>query len=146
MARLYIDQREIELPAPCFTSLDQVLKHVEESHLQPNTLIRQIQVDGLPLASEAFQDNPSSILHRIAERERIEIVTGTVWDVAQDSLREAVEYLGRVESISPELAATFRSAPRAEAFEQLKQLYEGFYWLNLLLDRLQTTFQLTLES
>src|SRR4029453_18644535 len=55
-------------------------------------------------------------------------------------------YLGRVETISPDLASTFRAAPGPHAFEQLKQFYDGFYWLNLLLDRLQTTFQLTLES
>jgi hypothetical protein len=146
MARLYIDQREIELPAPVFRSLDQVLRHVEESHLAPNTLIREIQVDGQPLGSEAFQENPSRILEHIAERDRIEIFTGTVWDIARDSIREAVDYLGRVETISPDLALAFRASPGPDAFDRLKQFYDGFYWLNLLLDRLQTTFQLTLES
>src|SRR5262245_23601532 len=146
MPRLYVDQQEVSLPAAGFTSLEEILKLVEETHLPPNTLIREIQVDGLPLSSEQFQSSPSTVLERIAERDRIEIFTANVWEIATDSIREAIEYLVRIETVTPALATSFRAHPGPERFENLRQLYEGFYWLNLLLDRLQVTFQFNLDE
>jgi hypothetical protein len=143
MTRLYIDKREIAPLPPDMTSLDQVLKLVEANHLAPQTIIRQVHVDGLPLLPE---DRAACLPERIDNREMIEIFTGTLSEVAIDSIREAVTYLERVESATHSLATSFRLTPGPEAFENLKQFYEGFYWLNLLLDRLDNSFEITLES
>jgi hypothetical protein len=145
MTRLFVDEREIAVPQPVFSSLDDVIRHVESSHLPPNSVIRQINVDGRPLVSEEFQKDPSAILAGIERRERIDILTGTIIDIAADSIREADSYLERVNSLTPMLAASFQASPGPQAFENLRQLYEGFYWINLLLDRLETTFQISLD-
>src|SRR5262245_54488854 len=114
MTRLYIDQQEIPLPVAGLTSLEEVLKLVESTHLPPNTLIREIQVDGQPLSSEQFQSSPSALLEHIDERDRIEIFTATVWDIADDSIREAIDYLTRIEAVTPTLASSFRAYPGPE--------------------------------
>jgi hypothetical protein len=143
MTRLYIDKQEVTPIPPDLTSLEQVLKLVEANHLSPRTIIRQVQVDGLPLIPE---DQAACLPDRIDNREKIEIITGTLSDVAVDSIREAVTYLERVESATPSLAASFRVSPGPDSFENLKQFYEGFYWLSLLLDRLDSSFDVSLES
>jgi hypothetical protein len=143
MTRLYIDKQEVAPLPPDLNSLDQVLKLVQTTHLSPNTVIRQVQVDGLPLIPD---DRDSCIPERIDNREKIEIFTGTLREVALDSIREAITYLERVETATPSLASSFRGAVGQEAFENLKQFYEGFYWANLLLDRLEQTFRIPLET
>ena len=143
MTRLYVDKQEITPLPPDLNSLDQVLKLVQRMHLSPNTVIRQVQVDGLPLISD---DRTSSIPERIDDREKIEIFTGTLQEVALDSIREAITYLERIEAATPSLASSFRAGAGPEAFENLKQFYEGFYWANLLLDRLQQAFHIPLET
>jgi hypothetical protein len=145
MTRLFVNEREIP-PPPELTSLDQVVRHVEQAHLPPDSIIRQISIDGLPLVSDELQQEPGTLLEGIEKRDRIDIVTGTVRDVATDSVREAVAYLDRITALTPDLAASFLATPGPEAFESLRQLYEGFYWLNLLLDRLESTFEITLDS
>jgi hypothetical protein len=143
MTRLYIDKQEVAPIPPDLTCMDQVLKLVEESHLSPQTVIRQVQVDGQPFMAEDRQACPQE---RIDDREKIEIFTGKLSEVAGDSIREALTYLDRVEGATPLLAASFRAGPGPEAFDNLKQFYEGFYWLNLLLDRLSQSFAIALES
>ena len=134
MTRLFVDEREVAFPC-VVTSLDQLLKHVEATEVAPKYVIHQVHIDGAPVLSE-FR---TAVLANIAERERIDIFTTPLEKVVQDSVREAISYLERAESVIPSLAASFQAYPGPEAFENLKQLYEGFYWLNLLLARLEKT-------
>jgi len=132
MTRLFVDEREVAFP--CFvTSLDQLLKHVEATEVAPKYVIHQVNIDGTPVLSE-FR---AAVRPSIAERERIDIFTSPLDKVVQDSVREALSYLERAESVIPSLAASFQAYPGPEAFENLKQLYEGLYWLNLLIVRLE---------
>jgi hypothetical protein len=86
------------------------------------------------------------MLDRIDTRDKIEIFTGTLNEIASDSITEGLAYLDRIESATPSLAESFRFCPRQESFENLRQLCEGFYWLNLLLDRLKINFGINLET
>lgn len=143
MTRLYINKQEVASLPPDLNSLEQVLELVETAHLSPNVVIRQIQIDGLPLIQE---EQAASLSEPIHLREKIEIFTSTLQEVALDSIREAMTYLGRVEAAIPSLASGFRNRAGAEDFENLKQFYEGFYWVNLLVDRLERSFQVPLET
>jgi hypothetical protein len=145
MARLFVNEQEIP-PPPELSSLDQIVRHVEQGHLPPDSIIRQITIDGLPLVSDDLQQDPGELLEGIDKKDRIDIVTGTIRDVAADSIREAHSYLDRLTLLTPDLATSFLATPGPEAFESLRQLYEGFYWLNLLLDRLESTFKITLDG
>jgi flagellin-specific chaperone FliS len=136
MTRLFIDTREVDFPHTEM-SLDQIIKHVESTEMAPDSVIRQIHLDGTPLISETVQESIPGSASDITDRERIEIFTSSISDIAKDSIAEAISYLARVESVIPSLSISFQSNPDPEAFQNLKQLYEGFYWLNLLLDRLQ---------
>ena len=143
MTRLYVDKREVAAIPPDLTSLDQVIKLVETNHLSPRSVIRQVNIDGLPLTA----DGPAACLPaRLVDSEMIEVFTGTLSEVAVDSIREAIVYLARIEEAIPSLASSFRNAMGPEAFDNLKQFYEGFYWLNLLLDRLAQSFAISLDS
>ncbi len=146
MPRLYLDEQEIQVSSGEANSLEQILKEIEDEHLPPNTVIRQIHVDGTPLLAEDFANEPSDVLAQVAEKEKIEVFTGSIGEVAEESVYEAIDYLKRVESSVPALISGFRSTPGPEAFESLRQLYEGFYWLNLLLDRLETTLEFDVAS
>ncbi len=146
MTRLFVDEREVSAPPPAFSSLEEVIRHVEANLLPPNSIIRQVSLDGEPIDADSCQADPSMILGDLARRERIDVFTCTIREIALDSIKEADRYLERVEAITPSIAAAFRAYPGPEAFENLKQLYDGFYWLNMLLSRLQTVFNLNVEA
>ena len=142
MTRFYVDNREIQPPIDV-SSLNQLLRHIEDVHLPPETVVRQIRIDGLPL--NAVPAEQSDFSCRIDQRERIEIFTGSFAEIARESIKDALQYLGRIEAAIPSLIKSFQDSPGPESFENLKQLYEGLYWLNLLLDKLKTKFQMDLN-
>jgi hypothetical protein len=144
MTRLFIDNQEITPPLD-FSSLSQILKHVEDFHLRPNTVIREIQIDGTPLVVPT-DEQKADYSFPIDRQEKVEISTGTITEIAQESIADALQYLKRVEAATPSLISSFQTSPSPEAFEGLKQLYEGLYWLNLLLAKLTTSFQLKIDD
>jgi hypothetical protein len=144
MTRYFINEREVT-PPENLSAFDQILKHTEDYHLPPNSIIRQINVDGYPLISDSFQ-NPGEMLKQIENRDRIEIVTGTMSEIAHESIVEALAYFDRMESLIPSLASSFQIYPGPESFENLRQLLDGFYWINVLLDKLAISYQLVLEN
>lgn len=146
MTRLFVDAQEIAPPPSVFSSLDNVIRHVEENHLPPDSVIRRIQVDGVPFEGSESAAASGTPAPPLPARQKVEVFTGTLRDVASDSIDEAVAYLERIESVSPSLVSSFRSGPGPRAFGDLRQLYEGFYWMNLLLDRLKKSFGLSLEN
>jgi hypothetical protein len=145
MTRVFINEREIAPPLD-ISSLDQIVKHVEDVHLAPDSVIRRICVDGLSLFPDVLHEGAREILRQIENRDKVEIFTGTLQEIARDSIMEAMAYLDRIEAVTPSLATSFQVRPGPESFEKLRQLDEGFYWLNLLLDRLKTNFQIPLED
>ena len=146
MTRLFVDEQEIPFPILATTSLEQVVSHVENTHLPAASVIKQIHLDGQPLVSDGFMNDPSRLAQAIENRDRIDVFTGTVGEIARDSIREAVCYLDRIEAVTPSLAASFHLSPGPEAFSNLKQFYEGFYWLTILLGRLETTFHIRMAN
>jgi hypothetical protein len=144
MTRFFVNEREIEIPLD-LSSLDQILQHAENLHLPPNSVIRQINIDGLPLMLDFPQDS-GEIFKQAENRDKVEIITGTLMEIAKDSIREAMAYLDRIEGLTPSLATGFQISPGPESFENLRQLYEGFYWMSLLLDKLSANFHISLES
>jgi len=145
MTRLFINEREIAPPSN-ISSLDQILKHVENVHLPPNSVIRRICVDGLSILPDALPDDINELLNQMENRDKVEIFTGTLSEIARDSIVEAIAYLDRIEAITHSLATSFQVSPGPESFNNLRQLCEGFYWLSLLLDKLEASFQITLEN
>ncbi|MGD0308281.1 MAG: hypothetical protein ABSC02_03245 [Acidobacteriota bacterium] len=143
MTRLYVDKQEVAAIPQDLNSLDQVIRLVERDHINGDAIIRQIQIDGHPLIPDG---NTHSLPDCIANKEKIEIFTGTLQEVALDSIQEAIAYLDRVEATTPVLANSFRNSIDASTFENLKQFYEGFYWINLLIDRLAQTFHVPLDA
>jgi hypothetical protein len=144
MTRYFINEREIAPPV-CPSTFDQILKHAEDLHLPPNSIIRQINIDGHPLISDSYP-NPGEILKQIENRDRVEIFTGTMSEIAHESIVEALAYFDRIEALIPSLASSFQIYPGPESFENLRQLLDGFYWTNILLDKLAVNYQLVLED
>jgi hypothetical protein len=145
MTRIFLDTREIASPVE-LSSLSEILRYIEDSHLSPNSVIRQIKLDGLPLDADSLRAEFPESVQAIGNRKKVEIVTGTVNEIAFDSIAEALAYLDRIETLIPSLAESFQSSPGPEAYEKLRQFYEGFYWLNLLLEKLQARFGVNLEE
>jgi hypothetical protein len=142
MARLYLNNEEITAPPPSLSSLEQVIKLVEENFLPPDAVIKQVSLDGSPVDANATKDDPSLVFGDLSQREKIEITTCTLKEIALDSIREAQSYLERAETLTPSIASSFRDFPGPETFESLKQLYDGFYWLSMLLDRLESVYRI----
>jgi hypothetical protein len=145
MARFYVDEREIDPPVDT-SSLDQILKHVEATHISPKSLIRQVRVDGIPIVSDDLAKDFAEVMCQLESGDKVEIFTGTLDEIARDSIAEALTYLERIEAGIPSLATGFQVSPGPESFESLRQLYEGLYWLTLLLGKLETCFHITLDS
>jgi hypothetical protein len=145
MTRYFVNEREID-PPPDLKSLDQLLKHVEDSYLPTDSVVRQIHVDGLPVMPTDSPDAFGEAFGAMEGRSVVEIFTGTLPEIAQESICEALDYLNRIETITPSLAASFEISPGPDSFEKLRQLNEGFYWLNLLLDKLEKNFHVSIEE
>ncbi len=145
MTRYFINDREIEAPLDV-SSLGRILKQVESSHLPPNTVVRTVHIDGSPVLPQNNTGNPLLAPEEIEKSEKIEIFTGTLDEIASDSVAEALAYLSRIEDATPSLAESFRFSPNPEAFEGLRQLCEGFYWLNILMEKLGASFHVNLQA
>jgi hypothetical protein len=145
MARFYINQREFAPPLEA-SSLDQILKYAEQSHIPPNSVIRQIHIDGIPMMPDSSPGDQSGVLSQLQSRDKVEIFTGTLEEIARDSITEAIDYLARIEAETPSLAMGFQVSPGSESFESLRQLYEGLYWLNVLLGKLEACFREPLKD
>lgn len=146
MTRLFVNNQEVTLPPPSLSSLEQVIKHVEDNLLPPDAIIRQVNLDGQPVDAGNCQADPAMILGDLAKRERVEVFTCTVREIAQDSIRESGAYLERIEALIPSIAMAFRDFPGPETFENLKQLYDGFYWVSMLFGKLETVFKINLDE
>lgn len=146
MTKLFVNNVEVVLPVNGLTSLEQVFRHVEQTHLTENSVIRHVHVDGLPVGSDELQSDLNSSPINIQNRHRIEVHTGTIAEVAKDSIAEALAYLDRMAPVLSSVGASFCATPGPESFENLKELLEGFYWINLLEDRLETAFRIDPES
>jgi hypothetical protein len=144
MTRFFVNESEIK-PPPGLASLDQILKHVEETHLSSDSVVKQIHIDGLPVLPDS-SENLSEAFREMANTKTVEIFTGTLAEIARESLSEAIHYVHRVESITPSLANSFQSSPGPDAFENLRQLSEGFYWLHILLENLEKSYGLSLKG
>lgn len=145
MTRYYVNGGEIEIDSD-FSSFDQILKYIEDRHLEPASIIREVHVDGRPLAPEAIRDDDGSFDRAGGGWEKIEIFTGTLADIAAESITGAQDYLLQIETGAPELAAKFQDFPESADFSNLGSLCEGFYFLCILLDKLATGYQLKLSE
>jgi hypothetical protein len=144
MTKYYVNGREVEIPAN-FSSFDQMLKHVEDKYLESTDIIRVIHVDGRPFSPELLRSGevgPDSI----GDWEKVEILTGTLAEIAVESIAGAQDYLLQIENAAPALAVKFQDFPEPEDFNNLGSLCEGFYFLSMLLDKLSIGYQLKLEE
>lgn len=145
MTRFYVNEREIT-PPPGITSFEEILKHVDGGQLPPNSVVRHISVDGNPIMQEDFDPDSTALFKQLENGEKVEIITGTMEEIVRDSLAEAFAYLDRAEEGIPALAQNFQTNPGPESFQGLRQLYEGFYWINLLLCKLSDNFNIGLNA
>jgi hypothetical protein len=145
MTRFFIDDKEIAPPLD-LSSIDQVLKQLESAQLPANSVVRKIQIDGIPVEFNDRANESCQLLEPLGNRNTVEIFTGTIVDLANESIVEAIEYLNRIEDATPALAESFRFCPTTDSYGSLRQLCEGFYWMNMLLDRLVSNFQVRLDA
>jgi hypothetical protein len=143
MTRYYVNDREVEVPAD-FSSSDQILKHIEDRCLEPGAIIREVHVDGRPLAPEAFRDQDNGF--KTTDCEKIEIFTGTLADIASESIAGAQDYLLKIEKAAPALAVKFQDFPETEDFSNLGSLCEGFLFLSTLLEKLVICYQVKFDE
>jgi hypothetical protein len=140
VTRIFVDNREIGIPKDN-SSMSQILKYVEDSHLAQNSAVWQIQVNGLPLIPNGFSENRDrTALGPMKASDKIEIFTGTLAEIARQAISDALNYVEFIESATPSLARSFRTNPPSESFKELPDLYEGLYWWHLLLDKLKADF------
>ena len=144
MTRYYVNGRELEIPSE-FSSFDPMLKYVEDQCLEPTAIIREVHVDGSPLAPEAIRYDDGSF-NRTGGWEKIEIFTGTLAEIAVDSIAGAQDYLIKIENAAPPLAVKFQDFPETDDFVNLGSLCEGFYFLSILLDKIAGGYQLKLDE
>jgi len=143
MTRLYIDKQEVASSLPSdLKSWGDVLSVVEKNHLSSDHVIRHVQIDGQPLV----QSDRTICPDRIGLFGKIEIFTSSLREAALDSIREANIFLERVAAAIPCVSSSFRSRADLDDYENMKQFYEGFYWVNLLLDRLEHSFRIPFDS
>jgi len=76
----------------------------------------------------------------------VDLVTGDARDAARESVRDALSFLDRALAVSPSLIESFEESPGQGSFEKLEQLWEGLYWLDILLEKLKKDFPMAAEG
>lgn len=140
MPRVFLDQAEVSGLPTDLLSVGAIIKHLEVNSMRPGTVIRQIYIDGQPVIQNTSDATKACLKTTVSDGETINVLTGTVREISRESITEAIAYLHRVETLTPSLCASFQTSPSAEAYLMLRQLYDGFYWVHLLVDRLKATF------
>ena len=143
MTQYYVNGREVVTPTDLI-SFDQMLKTIEDRHLESGSVIREIHVDGRPLTMDRNTDDDCTF-GQMENWEKIEIFTATLLDVASESVAGAQDYLSRIEKAGPPLVLKFQDIPAPEDFTSLRSLCEGFLFLNLLLDKLATGYRIDFD-
>jgi hypothetical protein len=145
MIRIFIDNREIAPPDDC-SSVSSILKYVDEAHLAKNSVVRHIQVNGSLLTPNNLPGSAQNVTpHWVENPDKVEIFTGNISEIARGSISEALDFLERIETLTPSLVKSVRTDPSADSFRNVRQLYEGFYWMDLLFDKLEADFPVHLE-
>ncbi len=146
MTKILIDGREIE-PAIGFSSIGEILNYVDEEHLAGNSAVSQIRINGHPFLPNGFSEEvQQGMAHEIERMNSVEISTGNVVDVARASVCAAFEFLDRAEAIMLSLTKSCRHDISPAPLTDLRQLYEGFCLLDLLLDKLKADCAVPLED
>jgi hypothetical protein len=144
MTRYYVNDKEVDVSSD-FSSFDQMLKYIEDRILESAAIIREVHVDGHQLAPESIREDDGSF-DRTGGWEKIEIFTGTLSEIAAESISGAQDYLLKVANAAPALAVKFQDFPESEDFNNLGSLCEGFYFLSILLDKLASGYQLKISE
>lgn len=144
MTRYYVNGKEVDVPSD-FSSFDQMLKHVETQYIEPGAIIRAVNGDERPLVLDSLRGDSES-QDRTSDYEKIEIFTGTLADIAGESIAGALDYLEKVVKDAPALAVKFQDFPESADFLELGNLCEGFYFLSVLLDKLMTCYGLKIDE
>jgi hypothetical protein len=140
MTQIYFDDREIELPIDC-SSISRILKYVDEAHLAENSVVRKIQVNGHPFMPNGFSETGGHAApHAFENSDKIEIFTGNTAEIASGSISEALGCLELIESLTPSLIRDCQIYPSPDSLGNLRQLYEGFCWMDLLFKKLESDF------
>jgi|WetSurMetagenome_2_1015567.scaffolds.fasta_scaffold275024_1 hypothetical protein len=146
MTRVFIDNREIQPPSDA-SSINRILKYIDDEHLGKNSVVSQIRVNGHQLMPDDLSGTGDhTITGRVEKPAKVEIFTGNIAEIARGSISEALAYLDRIEGLTPSLVESCRTKASPDFFESLKQLYEGFYWLDRLINKLRTDFPIHFEN
>ncbi|WP_408955670.1 hypothetical protein [Natroniella sp. ANB-PHB2] len=77
-------------------------------------------------------------LESIKPIDHLEILAKTPREITLDSLKEAENYLPRLISGIDEIINSFSQGEKSKAYKLLNQALEGFQWLSILIDNLET--------
>ncbi len=136
VTRFFLNEAEIPAPPPGISSLESMLRHVEQNYLSADSVVRQVQIDGLPILT-GDMPVPSPVKYEGSEDwRRVEFRTGSLREAAIEAVREATSFVDRVETVIPSLVMSFQSGPGPESLVSLREMLAGFRWLDLLLNRL----------
>ena len=146
MIRIFIDDKQIAPPEDC-SSLSRILKYVDEAHLAKNSVVRHIQVNGHLITPNNLPGSaPNAMPHRLENRDKVELFTGNIAEIARGSISEVLDDLERIETLTPSIINSVRTDPSSDSFGNVRQLYEGFCWMDLLFDKLEDDFPVHLED
>ena len=144
MTLYYVNGQEVDIPAG-FSSFNQVFKYIETKCLKADAIIREVRGDGRQLALESLGGESES-MDQTGDFEKIEIFTGTLADIAGESISGAIDYLEKIVNDAPALATKFQDFPEPEDFNNLGSLCEGFIFLSVLLDKLMLCYKFTIDD
>jgi hypothetical protein len=148
MFRLYLDAKELILPANHWQTLSEVIEAVKSDHLQPRTLIQKLSVDGqnfFDLGPELL-DQLLSDPNQLETVRLIEVFTSTPIRVANETVEGALAYLDKLIAGVKTIAEHLRMGNLEEAFKLYRPAIEGVCWTIELLSTLEKVFQLDYGS
>jgi hypothetical protein len=140
MTRVFLNDAEVAGLPEGLLSLGEVIRHIEVVSLPRDTVIRQIHLDGSPVIRATETETAACLKASLTGQEKVEIFTGSIREVSSESIREAIDYLSRVEAVIPSMGSSFQALPTGETYALLRQMYDGFYWISLLVERLRSAF------
>jgi hypothetical protein len=126
-----VDRQEQRIDLPPGSSLGQIIEHVCRQGVSADRVITHIRINGQELLEDERGLYPDISGEEI---DLLELQTGLSTEMASRGLRDARDYLERLNPAIGETADLFRTGQDAKALEQYGRCMDGLNWFMQILE------------
>ncbi|MCH8150274.1 MAG: hypothetical protein IH987_20240, partial [Planctomycetes bacterium] len=126
---LYIDETKVDIDLPASEPLENVLRHSQTKLFEAGRLVIGLRCDGNEVPADEMAD---TLKRQASSFERLDVVTGTKYDLVADAMDQAAVSLTQTEEACQQIADGLTEGKTSESMQALndclsvwKQIHEA---------------------